>query len=262
MLSKLIKYDMKALSRILLFPHFFILILAFIGRIFITSNIHLREPNHFEVLYFMLFFLSLAVMSGATYIIIGIHFYKNLFSAQGYLSWTLPVTVDQHLLSKLISAFVWTLLNALFTLLSLFIFAFGFGFHSMGEVVDEFYQFFGNSAVSVIVATTIYMLLTLVASILTIYFSITLGQLFANHRILASTVIYGALSLITQIFYILAIFSANSNYFFVATENLSNDTVIGIYHRLLLFANISTVILIIVFYVIARYLAKRKLNLA
>ena len=252
---------MKALSRLLLFLHLFILILAFIGRIFITNNIYLREPSVFEVLYFMAFFLSVVVVSGATYIIIGIHFYKNLFSAQGYLSWTLPVTAEQHLLSKLISGFIWSLLDGVFLLLCFFIFGFGFDFHSAGEIVDEFFLFFGNSAVSAIVATSIYLLLTLFVSILTIYFSITLGQLFANHRILASIMIYGALSLISQIFYILAIFSANSHYFFTATGNVSEVTDVTMYHRLLLLANIITVIQIIVFYVITRYLAKRKLNL-
>ena len=61
----------------------------------------------FYLLFLLLFSASCAVFLSNTIIIIR-RFYKNVFGREGYLTWTLPVTPHQILLSKHLSALVWT----------------------------------------------------------------------------------------------------------------------------------------------------------
>ena len=49
-----------------------------------------------------------------------IRFYKNMVSGEGYLTFTLPVTVPQLLISKLLVAFVWQLVTIAAILVSVF----------------------------------------------------------------------------------------------------------------------------------------------
>ncbi len=70
--------------------------------------------------------LYMGVMMAAfvvTAVILIQRFYKNLLGSEGYLMFTLPVTVTQHLLSKTIIAVVMIGLSGLSALISIIIFA-------------------------------------------------------------------------------------------------------------------------------------------
>ena len=60
-------------------------------------------------------------ISFATSLLTAIRFYKNLFSDEGYLTLTLPVTRGQHLFSKTIVGTAWCLLDQLLLLGSIFL---------------------------------------------------------------------------------------------------------------------------------------------
>lgn len=105
MLGKLIKYDLKSLNRFLVMIHALLLLTALLVRYFLTGQIHSSTPQNslLLALSITLYVLILIAVSFATAIIITIRFYKNLFSDEGYLTHTLPVTRGQHLLSKTIA---------------------------------------------------------------------------------------------------------------------------------------------------------------
>ena len=104
MLGKLIKYDLKSLNRFLVMIHA-LLLTALLIRYFLTGQINSSTPQNslLLALSITLYVLILIAVSFATAIIITIRFYKNLFSDEGYLTHTLPVTRGQHLLSKTIA---------------------------------------------------------------------------------------------------------------------------------------------------------------
>ena len=94
------------------------------------------------LLFLLLFSASCAVFLSNTIIIIR-RFYKNVFGREGYLTWTLPVTPHQILLSKLLSAFVWTLLCMLTMFISGLV-IFGIALSITGYSFNEILKYIGE----------------------------------------------------------------------------------------------------------------------
>ena len=103
MLRKLIKYDMKALNRFLIIVHAFLILAAILGRIFITSRAGSGSGEWNATILVLGFALCFLLLTGATYttaIVAAVRFYRNMFSDEGYLTHTLPVSTDTLLLRR------------------------------------------------------------------------------------------------------------------------------------------------------------------
>ena len=86
MLRKLIKYDLKALNRFLIIIHCFLMVFAVLTRFFLTGRITDLEVKTNGILLALTIILYVILIIGVTfgtYIVIGIHFYQNLFSNEG-----------------------------------------------------------------------------------------------------------------------------------------------------------------------------------
>lgn len=209
MLIKLMKYDFKALNRYLILIHAFLLAAAAAVRIFLTEPLRPGDSQSIIVSTFgMILFVLIAVgISFATGLLTAIRFYKNLFSDEGYLTHTLPVTRGQHLLSKTIVGTAWCLLDQLLLLGSIFLI-----FHAeplrdlfnanKAELLEAF-GFTGAYADLTLWQITLYVLLFLLisalSSVIMIYASIVIGQLFTNHRVLGSVICYIGLTTLLSI---------------------------------------------------------------
>ena len=114
---------MKALNRFLILIHGFLLFAALLVRFFLTGRVLVETPKDGTLLglSFLLFFLIIMGVSFGTFIVITVRFYKNLFSDEGYLTRTLPVTSGQHLLSKTIAGSIWASLDMILLLASFYI---------------------------------------------------------------------------------------------------------------------------------------------
>lgn len=209
MLKKLIKYDFKALNRYLLLIHAFLLAAAAAVRIFLTEPLRIGDSRSVIVSTFgiILFVLIAVGISFATSLLTAIRFYKNLFSDEGYLTLTLPVTRGQHLFSKTIVGTAWCLLDQLLLLGSIFLI-----FHAeplrdlfnanKAELLEAF-GFTGAYADLTLLKIALYVLLFLLisalSSVIMIYASIVIGQLFTNHRVLGSVICYIGLTTLLSI---------------------------------------------------------------
>ena len=109
MLGKLFKYDMKALSRTLVPLHVAVLVLGLVSCVAgfaghtVGESGSSPERNVFMAvitLAFLLSMVALFVAVVATFVIVIARFYRNLFTDEGYLTLTLPVTANQIMLSK------------------------------------------------------------------------------------------------------------------------------------------------------------------
>ena len=98
MLGKLIKYDLKSTSRILVIIHVFLILSALFMRFLITGRVEedlLMASGGSDVFYTLLVMVYTLVIIGASFatcMVIAIRFYRHLFSDEGYLTNTLPVT--------------------------------------------------------------------------------------------------------------------------------------------------------------------------
>lgn len=209
MLTKLMKYDFKALNRYLILIHAFLLAAAAAVRIFLTEPLRPGDSQSIIVSTFgMILFVLIAVgISFATGLLTAIRFYKNLFSDEGYLTHTLPVTRGQHLLSKTIAGSTWYFLDQILLLGSLFLI-----FHAKplrnlfnankAELLKElgFTGAYANLALwKIILYLLIFLLISALSSVIMIYASVVLGQLFTNHRVLGAVICYIGLTTILSI---------------------------------------------------------------
>ena len=255
MLGKLIKYDMKALNRFLILIHGFLLFAALLVRSF------------------LLFFLIIMSVSFGTFIVIAVRFYKNLFSDEGYLTRTLPVTSGQHLLSKTIAGSIWASLDMILLLASFYIIS------ATPFVVDAFNsnkdlilrelgvtgKYAGVSMGAITAGTIFFLVISAITSVITIYASIILGQLFSGHRILGAVVSYFALTTIVSVisFAVMAIYGLFSDTFLIASSSAppADFNFIAYMIDLLKVTTVLSVAVDVVLYILSYYIMKKKINL-
>lgn len=260
MLGKIIKYDLKSLSRFLIVIHAIMLLFAIVGRFFVTSPANWNDENFILIFSILAFFILVTITSFATSIIIAVHFYKDLFSKHGYLSWTLPVSSGQHLAAKTIAALIWTLIDYLIVVASLFIF---FAVPSLAQkgLLEEFSQEFGTSFVFYIIMISALAIIGSFCGVLTIYFSIVVGQLFSNHRVLGAIVVYFAVSTITELIMLVVMFTGSSNSFNYMISNEEAAFTVTHLNPMLVTTAISSLCTSIILYLISYFIMKKRLNL-
>lgn len=269
MLKKLVKHDFVAIGRFAL-P----ILGAEIILILITGlvcRIPFRNPilNLFPTLLFIIsIFISILAMM-ALFILPIVRFYKNFVSGEGYLTFTLPVTTHQLLLSKLITGGVTLLVNVLVYfgglvfLLSSFLGTFDDGdvFREIwNEIVNDLFSGSSKGSIALIVIVFIlFFLVSLIWSQLMYYLSISLGQVLCKNKLLGAFVAYLVISFVVQIItfalvLIIALIAGFSG--FVNFMN-SGDGLIIIYGIM----GIESIILSIISYFIIHRCLTKKLNL-
>ena len=111
MLGKLLKYELKAMGRIIL-PLYLVLILA--AGLF-AVNIKLNDKtqtlsgfmNILSIITTILFVACIFVVVIVMIFLVVQRFYKNLLGQEGYLMFTLPASTLEHILSKMLSSMIW-----------------------------------------------------------------------------------------------------------------------------------------------------------
>ncbi|MBS7307363.1 MAG: hypothetical protein KIG43_04780 [Eubacteriales bacterium] len=224
MLGRLIKYDLRALSRTLI-PILCIIIIAGViaGLLFgfglrpIVASEN-QQPEDALVssamisITIMLSILLIAFVVGgasiAVQIIVMGRFYTNLLTNEGYLSFTLPVTGTDHLVSKTLSGLIWYVLSAVAVLLAgaSFILV-GFGMSGIGseiinavdsiDIAGYFTQELTEIFSGQILLIAIQLLLSPFYSILFGYMCLTIGYKVSHkHPILVAIGVYMGVSLL------------------------------------------------------------------
>lgn len=278
MLRKLIKYDFKALSHYLIVIHAMLLITAVLGRLLFVGRL-MSDPGRLSnagaiatiigiIIYVILFMTAVF----GTMLMIAICFYKNLYSDEGYLTHTLPVTRGQLLISKTVSGSVWMLLDMMMVILSLFILVLTRPvLDSFSSSWDELLSAMGFPASTgygkILLAFAVLFIVSAVGNVVLIYVSITIGQLFSNHRVLGAVVVYFVINTIVSIICSIAGSAYSMSTFSHAADESSfvmmvNDGVIyQVYARLFLFSLVLEIILAIGAYTVTYLLMQKKLNL-
>ena len=193
----------------------------------------------------MLVFLSLVfgglviTLSISTLILIIQRFKGSVYDRHGYLTLTLPVSEHQILSAKLLGAFVWSLASTVVFLFSLYIIIVmvypGAYLSTFAEYILKNYQDnFWLALISYIFNT--------LASILCIYLSISIGQLFNEYRTALAVVAYIAIQVVLGF----------------VTLNLRIDFD---YNWVLSFEIFKDLILSVGFYLGTYYILKNKVNL-
>lgn len=197
MLGKLIKYEFRA-TAIYFLPIYVVLVLVS-GLRYVVSLISQRFSNGFSAFsgfslsaIYLLLALGLAI---TTFIVIIIRFYKNLLGTEGYLMFTLPVSVEQNILAKLIPSVVWFMGSCVLGMLTIAP-AMGLRFND-----NPFTMFTGIRLGDVpqILLAVLMVIGSLAGTFLFYYLCMCIGQMFNSHRFLVSAGAYIVIQTVLQI---------------------------------------------------------------
>ncbi len=293
MLGKLIKHDFRSLSRVLLPTHLAIIAATLIATAGFAFNAKsgyysFSDSVAIQTLRMITGFLSglmiLAIFASVFLVafIIFQRFYKSFMSDEGYLTFTLPVTTSQLLWSKLITAMLWSIINAVVVFVCILIFiAFGTSnteffntevFRQIGSFISEINATLGSRLVLPIIELIIMSLVALLFNILEIYLSLIVGSLLSRkHKILASIGAYFGINIVTGIITSIIQTSMVTNavinnrlfeYNFEMTDGVQAfDIIFKTFNPFFLFVLVLSAALAAAFFVLSHYLLKNRLNL-
>ena len=228
MFAKLLKHEMRAVGRTILILSIAALVASGIGALLLQLTINNLTQNSSElssILYALIIFgiyLGLIAYTIGSVILLYYRFYKSKFTDEGYLTFTLPVSTHQILLSSIVSIWIWTaiiycvLFSSLIILLIPVIVLAG-----QTGAVNDIQILFSNSGSLDIYPQggqlALVMLGSLIYSTILPLFSLTVGSLLAKkHKILVSFLIGYGISI--------CVYSINS---FVSITNIITDAAAG-----------------------------------
>lgn len=274
MLGKLIKHETRATSRIFLPLYGALLILTIFTKLVMAigapdffSEAASNNNNVAEIILgisFTLYFVLIIGICVMTLVMIIQRFYKNLFTDEGYLMFSLPVKTWELVLSKLLVGMIWSAVCTVMIILTFFIFSLGaFSMMELSQTIRSAYSMFylqtGMELNLFMAELIIFILVETVASILMIYVSIAIGQLFNQHRIVAAFGAYIVITIAMQIIMsiAMAVFAIGNLENMVLNGSEAMTTVQWLING----STALNVVLGIGFYYVTHTIMKKRLNL-
>lgn len=277
MLKKLFKQEWKSFSPA---PVITMIILAVVTLILMSTfmtSFWEQGDNIFVDLFASLTVLTyafcLAALSFCVTICTAVRFYKNLFTDEGYLMFTLPVKTSDLLLSKTLVAVLWKLISIAFIVLSVFgIATVGISYLSDTSIIQffqEFVELFADALSEMRSSMEIPVFLfflwlfllgicSLVFSTLFIYTCICLGQLWSRHKIGGAIISYFGLRFISR--FLRQLLSWPLSGFLQSIYDIE-DIGLGAWMLIMFLTLLVTGGLCVAMYCICNYIMRKKLNL-
>lgn len=265
MLGKLIKYDLQAASRIFILIHGIYILICLAARFFYMDKLNFDNPTELLVtslaLFMILYIVLISALGIFTSLQIAFRFYKNLFSREGYLSWTLPVSGVQHLWGKLISGYILLVIDATVIAAGILILVTGKNVTDAYSVIaDSVTNELGMTISSFGLFVYLFVLVSCISSVVMIYFCIAVGQLFPGHRVLCAIAAYFITSFVIQIFspLLMALMGCFPGYEFYQSKGAAMTVYMS---KLFLASAILMLLILVIQYIATHYIMKKKIDL-
>ena len=264
MLSKLMKYELKATGRIFLLLFLALLVFAGINRFTIGPE-KFDTPAMISMIIYIIIMVGMFVM---TFIMMIQRFKNNLLSDEGYLMHTLPVKPWKHIVSKLFVSMLWIMASGFVAFISILIIALKNG--QLTRITVELAAFYhkafellGASIYLLSFEIILVILVSLASGILIIYASIAIGHLFNQHKMLVSFGAFIVLSTLSQILFSL-LGMIPGDIFFTNIHISSVNELIGlqsVIQLMIAYGIIFTGLLCAAYFAVTNYILSKRLNL-
>lgn len=223
MFGKSMKYEFKAVARKIVPLFITVLVISVLlgvtfivdGRV-IPSAPEAENPYAAERIIDLMQWILVAgliimifVVSIAVFVLMIKRFYSSFFTDEGYLTFTLPVSVDCHLMTKIVSMLIWSFFGSIVTALSYLIIGGGIeiGYGVISDIADqarevlselgEILSLIWKEYTGSVVLSFFYSALYIIIEILLLYFGISLGcMLSKKHRVITSIVCIVGISIV------------------------------------------------------------------
>ena len=273
MLTKLISHEWKDTFKVPALLLTITVLLSAASLVYFSVADQASAGTDLNVRNFVLYIAYILILSGLSMILMiyfTIRFYKNLYTDEGYLMHTLPVKPWMLIVSKLTIGTIWFYLIdlllvgaiTLITLIALPTMAY-FSPEDLLELRTMFQSYHTIFTVPSILFLAIpVMIIGSVFSLLTIYASISLGQLFSSHKVLASILCYLGLSTILSTAMMLLTAPTTAGVFIIQSTSANPMAdFASIYWSIMLISLFVNLILCVPAFWICNYVMKRCLNL-
>ncbi|MBQ8403526.1 MAG: hypothetical protein IJX55_03765 [Clostridia bacterium] len=280
MFGKCLKYELRAYSRLLV-PTFIALMIASVlmsVAVGVLTSLMANTANEMiqviagMLLYFivMAVYLAMFIIPVMVFVLTIRRFYTSFFTDEGYLTFTLPVSVDCHLTSKLAAAAIADIFGLVTAILSVIIIGSGAAIANI-DILKSLFSGFEFSEMSVMlgylgldsVVTVILVLVAMVLSILgnylLLYLSISFGCMLAKkHRFIVCGACYLGVSTVVSV---ISSVVSTVVMFLVAAAFTQTQAVGVIFNIILAIVSVFVAIEVVACYFITRYILKNKVNL-
>ena len=267
MLGKLLKYELKATSRVFIPLYIAILVVSIVNGL--SLNLEILNIQGLATIVLMCLFISLFVI---TIVVTIQRFNKNLLKDEGYLMFTLPVSSKHLILSKYLTSLIWTFLSFIVALLSFtIIFTIAtYGDFNYSYFINEFNLLFSNMLNLNILGQFLKIILLMIISytifIFNVYLALSVGQLpiFNRFRNISSFIGFLVINLLisyAQNIVSLFVNDASVNIEAIDNINYAINSVTSIVSKGLNIAIVINLIIILVLFFATTYILDKKLNL-
>ncbi len=270
MLGKLLKHELIATWKVPAALDALLLILGIVTAVVIRTIPHLDDSlgmNIFMFSFIGLFYIGIIAANIIVLVYLVIRYYRNLYTSEGYLTFTLPVKTDMIIHSKVITGSLWVFLSYVCTFIALITAGAGFlrtmevAGEDVGKAVREICSFFGFTDPGFAVLILFMILITPVAGVLCLYFSVSVGQLWQSHKVLGAVLCIIGLYIVNQVLSQIAFFGSGF-WQLMAASAVDIDASFGlIYKNMLLILTVMTLIESIIYYAVCLIIARKKVNL-
>lgn len=272
MLSKLIKHDFKALKRILL-P-----LMAAIAAASLLCTVALRlvitvytsdSPNGVMTalvtastgLFIFINSIAILLCPTLTILVSVTHFYRSLYTDEGYLTFTLPVKRQDILASKYITTLMWGMIAVAVTIAAgSIVLLFGTTADEIinTEVVGGMKELFAEISADVFIRYLVYGVVSSLYFMSMLFLAVTIGSIVAKkHKVLAAIGFCYLINLVTSI-------ATNAVNFFITLTAIGSD-IDTLFEYVSLSTPVINSILYVGFgaaeYILCLHLMKTRLNL-
>lgn len=194
MVKKLCKYEIASYTKTLL-PMFAVLFgVAILNRIIQFFETDSSAYRTFFTSSLVFLIVSMVVCLVMAAVVTVIRFYRNMFTQEGYLTLTLPVTPMQHLFAKILTATLCILVSVIAVAGAGTIALSGEPltevFKAITFLIRELFSIFGYHLIPLAIEGILLIILGIASSVLLIYACCAVGQLAKKNRILLAVGVY------------------------------------------------------------------------
>ncbi len=223
------------------------------------------------VMLIMTFYFAMIAVSIGIMIYFAVRFYKNVFTDEGYLTNTLPVSARELLINKVITMSAWNLIGGIAIVLSIVVFVIimilslmpktsSFArdlFREMAHIPELFDSPYMEGFQGFCASLLIMVLVGAFNSTMMVIGSITLGQQVRGHRVLGAVGAYFAISAVVQVINTVVMMPM----MFTMFENARMDSPFPILTIFYLISSAISLLIAVGLYFLCEYLIGKRLEL-
>lgn len=226
------------------------------------------------VMVLMLFYFAIIGSTLGITIYMAVRYYKNMYTDEGYLTHTLPVTARQLFLTKVINMCAWSLLSMVSVFVGIMVFL-GLVLifvapdgYTLGEALAELtsevipmldepmmkgWQLFG-------VIMFLFLFISIFSGTMMITGAVNIGQMMRRHRILGAVAAYFLIYMVVQTISLVIMFPMMFGMAF-KLENTDEISLFAVYNPMYGAMMIVYLVVGVVLYFVSEYLLRKKLEL-